>query len=93
MNATSLSAVEINVTWGPPEFPRGIITGYRVVYYPTANSTNLITQLPDVVPQASSLAVYNLTAFTEYTFEVSAITVEEGPPALATASTPQAGMF
>ena len=91
VNATSVSSTGINVTWGPPEFPRGIITGYRVVYYPTSNSTNLASL--DVVFPETSLFVRNLTAFTEYTFRVSAITVEEGQAVVVTATTLEAGML
>ena len=91
VNATSVSSTGINVTWGPPEFPRGIITGYRVVYHPTTNSTILTNS--DVVVPETSLFVRNLTTFTEYTFRVSAITVEEGQAVVVTATTLEAGML
>ena len=91
VNATSVSSTGINVTWGPPEFPQGIIRAYRVVYYPTTNPSNLASF--DVVFPETSLFVSNLTAFTNYTFQVSAITVEEGQAVVVTATTLEGGML
>ena len=95
MNATSVSSTEISVTWGPPEIPRGIIRAYHVLYYPTTNSTaylnNSITLIVD--PPETSQSVINLTAYTDYTFLVFAVTIMEGPAVLVTATTFEAGIY
>ena len=87
----SVNSAEILVTWGPPDTPRGIITAYRVEYYPSLNPNNSITQ--NIQPPDDNVLVSNLTAFTEYTFLVLAVTVEDGPAVQVSATTLEAGMF
>ena len=79
VNATNLSSTEISVTWLQPDPTNGVIQQYIVTYYPSGspgdNTTNSTTN--------TSITIGGLSAFTEYSVFVVAVTVAPGPPSTA----------
>ena len=79
VNATNLSSTEISVTWLQPDPTNGVIQQYIVTYYPSGspgdNTTNSTSD--------TSITIGGLSAFTEYSVFVVAVTVAPGPPSTA----------
>ena len=87
---TATTAFTVSLNWEEPEEPNGIIDNYIIRYYETSSPAN-VTLYNDSI-QSTSAVVYNLSAFTNYTFRVSAVTVEEGPFEEVSATTNQSSM-
>jgi len=79
VNATNLSSTEIFITWLQPDPTNGVIQQYIVTYYPSGspgdNTTNSTSD--------TSITIGGLSAFTEYSVFVVAVTVAPGPPSTA----------
>ncbi len=81
--ATSLSSTSIYVQWEPPpqEFFYGILRGYIIRYVPVGNINNgdayLMTNL--IEPTEINYTLENLLEFVNYSIEVTAVTVGNGP--------------
>ena len=74
------SSTSILVEWDPPreEVLYGILRGFRI-RYGVAIDTD-ITNTTELIPeQQSSYIIQNLEEFTNYSIEVTAVTVGEGP--------------
>ena len=69
VNSTSLY-----ITWGVPEFPRGVIEFYQVEYSSVCSGTTLI----NTTDNSTDTLLSGLNPFTEYTVNVRAFTVEFG---------------
>jgi hypothetical protein len=82
----------INVMWDPPPMgeTNGIIRFYTVTYFPSSNASALPTA-ENVSANETSFAASGLKPFTNYTFEVVAVTVGPGPPDSIVIRTNEAG--
>jgi len=90
VNATNLSSTEISVTWLQPDPTNGVIQQYIVTYYPSGspgdNTTNSTSD--------TSITIGGLSAFTEYSVFVVAVTVAPGPASTAVnVTTSEAGVW
>ena len=74
----SNSSTSILVEWDPPkkEVLYGILRGFRIRYATNANITTTTELIPE---QQSSYIIHDLEEFTNYSIEVTAVTVGEGP--------------
>ena len=75
------SSTSILVVWDPPrqEVLYGILRGFRIRYFVARNSNNMNNTIELVSDQHSSYVIQNLKEFTNYSVEVAAVTVGEGP--------------
>ena len=75
------SSTSILVVWDPPrqEVLYGILRGFRIRYFVARNSNNMSNTIQLVSDQHSSYVIQNLKEFTNYSVEVAAVTVGEGP--------------
>ena len=79
----SNSSTSILVEWEPPrrEVLYGILRGFRIRYVVTMNASipgaSVTTEL--ISEQQTSYTISNLEEFTNYSVEVTAVTVGEGP--------------
>ena len=87
---TDTTAFTVSLDWEEPAEPNGIIDNYIIRYYETSSPEN-VTLYNDSI-QSTNAVVNNLNAFTNYTFRVSAVTVEEGPFEEVSATTNQSSM-
>ena len=64
--------------WDPlkKEVLYGILRGFRIRYATNTNTTTTTELIPE---QQSSYIIHNLEEFTNYSIEVTAVTVGEGP--------------
>ncbi len=76
VSATSPTFSVISLTWSDPLIPNGIIRDYQVTYFPTADSSTVTTL--NISSAALEFNITGLTAFTNYTISVTAITIELG---------------
>ena len=76
----SNSSTSILVEWDQPkeEVLYGILRGFRI-RYGVAMDTNITTTTELIPEQQSSYIIHNLEEFTNYSIEVTAVTVGEGP--------------
>uniref|UniRef100_A0A6Q2ZJC6 Sidekick cell adhesion molecule 1a n=1 Tax=Esox lucius TaxID=8010 RepID=A0A6Q2ZJC6_ESOLU len=75
----------VNVSWGAPSAPNGVVEGYRVVYQPT-QPVQGVSRVVAVDVKGSWqrwLKVRDLTKGVTYTFSVQARTVSYGPAILS----------
>ena len=74
------SSTSILVEWDRPreEVLYGILRGFRI-RYGVAMDTNITTTTELIPEQQSSYIIHNLEEFTNYSIEVTAVTVGEGP--------------
>ena len=74
------AATNITITWVPPplEETNGIIRSYTVTYFPSSNISAPPTE-ESVSGNETSFTAIGLEPFTNYTFEVAAVTVGPGP--------------
>ena len=77
-----MNATAITVQWDDPDTDNGIIRGYRIRYD---------MQTLNVTADNRSVTIGDLLPHTSYVFEVSAVTIVEGPSANANATTDEAG--
>ena len=68
--ATPINSTAVELMWGYPMFPRGLISGY-VIYIEEALEANLTLEVVDDMTNQSFI-VDTLQPFTEYTFGVAA---------------------
>ena len=75
------SSTSILVQWDPPrqEVLYGILRGFRIRYFAAMNTKNMSNTIELISEQHSSYVIHNLKEFTNYSIEVAAVTVEEGP--------------
>ena len=75
------SSTSILVVWDPPrqEVLYGILRGFQIRYFVARNSSNMNNTIELVSDQHSSYVIQNLKEFTNYSVEVAAVTVGEGP--------------
>ena len=76
------SSTSVHVVWDPPrqEVLYGILRGFRIRYVVARNSNNMSNTIIEFVSdQHSSYVIQNLKEFTNYSIEVAAVTVGEGP--------------
>ena len=72
----------------------GIIRSYVVSYFPTGDPTLEPNGMEVLSADTTSFTLAaGLSPFTNYTFEVLAVTVDQGPSARRTVKTSQAGEF
>ena len=85
--AAIVSSTSVTLSWDPPpeNETNGIIASYIVRYSDGPGSL-------DVPGTNTSITIGNLTPFTEYTFNVLAVTVAEGPAASVMTTTSEDGM-
>ena len=88
---TDTTPFTVSLDWEEPATPNGIIDNYIIRYYETS-SPGSITLYNDSI-QETSAVVYNLMAFTSYTFRVSGVTVDEGPFAEISATTNESSTY
>ena len=67
----------MSLDWDEPQTPNGIIDNYIIQFY--EDSSPASPSLYNDSVQDTSAVVYNLKAYTNYTFQVSAVTVAEDP--------------
>ena len=74
------SSTTILVEWDPPreEFLYGILRGF-MIRYGVAMDMNITTTTELIPEQQSSYIIENLEEFTNYSIEVTSVTVGEGP--------------
>ncbi len=83
VTAANLSSTSIDVQWEPPpqEFFFGILRGYIIRYVPVGNISNdsayLMTNL--IEPTETNYTLELLMEFVNYSIEVTAVTVGNGP--------------
>ncbi|TSK31292.1 Protein sidekick-1 [Bagarius yarrelli] len=85
INFSEITSTTLNVSWGYPVSPNGVVEGYRVVYEPTA-PINGISKVVTVDIRGSWqrwLKVRDLTKGVTYCFRVQARTISYGPEAEA----------
>ena len=72
------SSTSILVEWDRPreEVLYGVLRGFRIRYATNTNISNTTELIPE---QQSSYTIHNLEEFTNYSIEVTAVTVGEGP--------------
>ena len=70
------TAFNVSLQWNKPQPANGIIDNYIIQYYQPSTPTT-ITLFSSTTTE-TSVVVDGLSAFTDYTFRVSAVTVEEG---------------
>ena len=88
----AVTATNITITWNPPPVGEinGIIRAYTISYFPTSNAS--AQPVEESVPEnETSFIADGLQPFTNYTFEVRAVTISPGPPASIVVETDQAG--
>ena len=85
LTTTEITAFTVSLAWDEPQPANGIIDNYIIRYYEDSSTGNVTVFNSSI--QETSAVVYNLKAFTDYTFRVSAVTVEEGPSAAVPAMT------
>ena len=75
------SSTSVLVVWDPPrqEVLYGVLRGFRIRYVVVRNSNNMSNTIELVSDQHSSYVIRNLKEFTNYSVEVAAVTVGEGP--------------
>ncbi|KAJ8253833.1 hypothetical protein COCON_G00204450 [Conger conger] len=78
---SEISSTALNVSWGVPLSPNGVVEGYRVVYEPTApiNGVTKVVTVDVRGNQQSWLKVRDLTKGVNYYFRVQAKTISFGP--------------
>ena len=87
VSATNLSSTEISVTWQQPDPANGMIQQYIVTYYPSGSPSD------NVSTSNTSITIGGLSAFTNYSVFVVAVTVAPGPASTTvTVTTSEAGM-
>ena len=90
VTATNLSSTEISVTWQQPDPANGIIQQYIVTYYPSGSPSDNTT----VPTSNTSITIGGLSAFTNYSVFVVAVTVAPGPASTTvTVMTSEAGAY
>ena len=77
----NLMAIQINpfnvtLEWSVPKDKNGIIRHYILRYYELSAPNDTVV---NITTTETTLTVEGLSAFTDYVFRVSAVTVEEGP--------------
>ena len=77
LSAVSPTFSTINVTWSQPDMPNGIIRGYRITFFPTANFSAMVAV--NVSDSSLQHTITDLEAFTNYSITVAAFTVLIGP--------------
>ena len=84
-----LQAQQVTLSWSPPIDMNGVITGYSLNYSNTTDSVSVATIEANVM----QTTVQFLNEFTNYTFELRALTrIGFGPPVVRSIFTAQAGM-
>ena len=75
------SSTSILMEWDPPrqEVLYGILRGFRIRYFATKNTKNMSNTIELFSEQHSSYVIQNLKEFINYSIEVTAVTVGEGP--------------
>ena len=80
MVAVNSSSTSVNVTWlpPPPDFIFGILRTFEIRYFISSqpDSTPFTTRVPHTVGE---FEITGLEKFTNYSVEVSAITIGNGP--------------
>ena len=71
-----INPFDVTLEWTVPEDENGIIRHYILRYYELSAPNTIITV---VNTTETTFTVEGLSAFTDYVFRVSAVTVEEGP--------------
>ena len=87
-----VTATNITITWDPPPTGEinGIIRAYAISYFPTGNASAQLVE--ESIPENETFFIADgLQPFTNYTFEVRAVTISPGPPASIIVQTEEAG--
>ena len=86
--AEDTQAQRVTFSWLPPTTPNGNINGYVLIYSNSTHNLNL-----SLTEDRRMVTVENLNEFTEYRFELRAMTVAGfGPPAIENQTTAEAGV-
>ena len=87
-----IAATNITITWDPPpvEEINGIIRSYTVTYSPLTSVSAPPTG-ESVLGNETSFTASGLEPFTNYTFEVAAVTISQGPSDSIIVQTDEAG--
>ena len=92
--ATTVTARNVTIMWDPPpmEQRNGIIRSYTIRYYPDSSEPEQPNE-ESVLGNLTSFSVDGLIPYTNYTFEVMAVTIDPGPPASIVVETDEAGKW
>ena len=74
--AIQINPFDVTLEWTVPEDENGIIRHYILRYYKQPPPNTPVTV---VNTNETTFTVEGLSAFTDYVFRVSAVTIEEGP--------------
>ena len=83
------TATSVTLQWQEPDPPNGVVRRYIIQYHIGDLPTTLVTFNDSVI--STMVEVVGLSAFTNYMFRVSAVTVDEGPYTEITDITAEAG--
>ena len=89
--ASRMYNLNVNISWGPPSNPNGVILGYNYSLMETSNSSNVIIEYTNttILSVQQSMMV---APFTNYTATVVAFTSEgSGESVVQVALSPEAG--
>ena len=78
----------MSLDWDEPQTPNGIIDNYIIRFYEDSSPSLYYDHVQD-----TSAVVNNLKAYTNYTFQVSAVTLAEGPFAEVSITTQQSSIY
>lgn len=65
----------VKLKWTTPEFASKCVSGYRITYFPTSNSTEKYSE--DETPVKKSKKITKLEPCTDYTFIIAPFTASE----------------
>ena len=83
--------LNVNISWGPPSNPNGVILGYNYSLMETSNSNNVIIEYTNTTMLSAEQSVM-VAPFTNYTATVVAFTSEgSGELAVQVVVSPEAG--
>ncbi|XP_028815005.1 neuronal cell adhesion molecule isoform X13 [Denticeps clupeoides] len=84
LRITKPSLDSLNLEWGPPAHPNGLLTGYTLKYQ-SVNSTNDLGPVEKLKlpPNETSMTLHNLKYSTRYKFYFSAETVKGQGPSIS----------
>ena len=70
-----INPFDVTLEWSVPEDENGIIRHYILRYYELSAPNDTVVN----TTTETTFTVEGLSAFTDYVFKVSAVTIEEGP--------------
>ena len=81
MTSFNTSSTSVNVTWSPPtpDLTFGILRSFEIGYYITSQPENSLQSIQNIPSIDREYEITGLMEFTNYSIEVSAITIDNGP--------------